>query len=256
MRLPRPRLTYANVTVTLALVAATAGGAFAAIPSGDGRIDGCYGRSNGQLRVVDREAGESCRNSELPISWNARGPKGDPGPPGPTGPKGPPGAAGPPGPKGDPGAPGPAGSPGPPGRAGSGVTGFEYRSSSPTTSPYATVFRGNGLVVRARCFANEVEPGSESRPFPRLQLRFETEVDNASLAGSNSDQGPYEPDFDRGESLVMSAFTRAYTFVYSAPNAGQVSMVAAQKGRHPDVGGECLGWGTFSASPPGPSAPS
>jgi hypothetical protein len=70
-----------------------------------GVIQGCYRTSEddrkGELRVVSDPA--SCRTNELPISWNAQGPKGDKGDQGiqgiqglqgPEGPVGPPGISG------------------------------------------------------------------------------------------------------------------------------------------------------------------
>jgi hypothetical protein len=52
------------------------------------------------LRLIDTQAGETCKGSETKLTWNQKGPKGDPGP---QGPQGEPGAPGPQGPKGDPG---------------------------------------------------------------------------------------------------------------------------------------------------------
>ena len=66
----------------------------------DGRIDGCYKKNSGKLRVV-REA-DDCRASELAIHWNVEGPAG------PAGPAGPMGAAGPQGERGPQGEPGTA----------------------------------------------------------------------------------------------------------------------------------------------------
>ena len=107
-----------------AVVVASGGIGVAAIPSSsDGEITGCYGKSNGQLRVIDAQAGEQCKNNETRLTWSQTGPQGPPGsegPPGPqgeTGPQGEPGAPGPQGetgPQGEPGAPGPQGETGPP----------------------------------------------------------------------------------------------------------------------------------------------
>jgi hypothetical protein len=60
------------VLITAALVvAAVAGGiAFAAIPGSDGTISGCYRVSDGALRVIDAEAGQTCRQGEKPLSWS------------------------------------------------------------------------------------------------------------------------------------------------------------------------------------------
>jgi hypothetical protein len=87
--------------VTVAICAA-GGVAYAAIPSSNGVISGCYAKQSGDLRVIDADAGKTCLSSELPISWNQRGPTG---PPGAKGDKGDPGPQGLPGEKGDPGPP-------------------------------------------------------------------------------------------------------------------------------------------------------
>jgi len=107
-------------SVATAIVAGTVGTAIATIPgTPDNVISGCYSSSNGNLRVIDAQAGETCRNNELAVSWNQKGAKGD------TGPAGPPGAAGPTGPKGDAGATGPAGPAGATGPKGdTGATGL------------------------------------------------------------------------------------------------------------------------------------
>ena len=83
----------------LALTAVAAGVAWAAIPGSSGRIDGCYERRTGLLRVIDRAAGRPCLAIENPISWNAQGPPGEPGPNGDQGERGE---------KGEPGDPGPS----------------------------------------------------------------------------------------------------------------------------------------------------
>jgi hypothetical protein len=100
------------VLMTAALLAGSSAVAFATtqmIGSG-GLIQGCYRISEddrkGELRVVSDPA--ACRTNELPISWNAQGPKGDKGD------------------KGDPGLPGAQGVQGPEGPAGTpGVSGYE-----------------------------------------------------------------------------------------------------------------------------------
>ena len=99
----------------LATTALAGGVAWAAIPSGN-LIDACYQKVEGQLRVIDST--ETCRPSELPISWNQvgqqgpqglQGPKGDTGETGATGPQGPQGEPGPQGERGLQGEQGPAG---------------------------------------------------------------------------------------------------------------------------------------------------
>jgi hypothetical protein len=91
-------------------VAVLGGGvAFAVIPASSGVVSACYLTNNGQLRVIDVDAGQTCLPSELPLAWNQVGPTGPVGPTGATGP------AGPAGPTGMQGPTGPAGPAGPPG---------------------------------------------------------------------------------------------------------------------------------------------
>jgi hypothetical protein len=113
VRLPGGRFVMG---VAVCSACALAGGvALAAIPGGDGTINGCYLKVTGSLRVIDPAKGQHCVSGlETPISWNQHGA------PGPTGPKG---DAGPTGPKGDTGAAGPQGPAGPAGPTGSAGTG-------------------------------------------------------------------------------------------------------------------------------------
>lgn len=151
--------------------AALAGGAvtWAAIPDSGGAIHGCYQKNVGNLRVIDPSAGDSCRPSEIPITWSQTGPQGPQGPTGPTGPQGPKGdtgatgpqgpigPTGPTGPKGDTGATGPqgpigqtgatgpqgpAGPPGPQGPPGTNVAGQSCQSGS-----FVTGFDQNGNII-------------------------------------------------------------------------------------------------------------
>ena len=130
------RFTFVRVRWLLvgAVLGVVGGGvAFAAIPDSSGVINGCYQKNVGNLRVIDPSAGDSCRPSEIAISWSQTGPQGPPGatgpagPVGPAGPKGdtgatgatgPAGPVGPAGPKGDTGATGPQGPPGATGATG------------------------------------------------------------------------------------------------------------------------------------------
>jgi len=73
----------------------------------ENEIYGCYQKHGGELRIVKHP--QSCRHSEIPISWNKVGPKGAMGPAGPQGPQGPVGPAGPQGPQGPQGPPGQGG---------------------------------------------------------------------------------------------------------------------------------------------------
>src|SRR6185503_18676131 len=85
--------------------------AFAAVPSPGGVINGCYNRSNGQMRVIDPP--QQCTSAERALSWNAEGPTGATGATGPTGPTGATGPAGPRGFTGETGGVGPVGPVGP-----------------------------------------------------------------------------------------------------------------------------------------------
>ena len=88
--------------------------AFASIPSESGIISGCYKKSGGSLRVIDRSV-TNCGRDETLLSWSQTGPQGPAGPQGPqgeTGPAGPQGPMGPAGPQGEQGPAGPQGIPG------------------------------------------------------------------------------------------------------------------------------------------------
>ncbi len=64
------------------------------IPIGpDGTITACAKEGSGKLRMV--AAATDCDKHEQVVTWNQKGPKGDPGAKGDPGPQGPPGAAAP-----------------------------------------------------------------------------------------------------------------------------------------------------------------
>ena len=85
-------------------------------------IHACVGRT-GRMRLVTQSA--SCRRNERRVSWNVRGPQGDPGPAGPAGPAGADGAPGPAGPAGPPGQVGERGPQGPKGDPGTSIDALE-----------------------------------------------------------------------------------------------------------------------------------
>jgi hypothetical protein len=138
--------------------AVLAGGvAFAAIPDSSGVINGCYQKNVGNLRVIDPSAGDSCRPSEIPISWSQTGPAGPQGPKGDTGATGPQGPAGPAGPAGATGAQGPAGPTGPAGPKGdTGATG----ATGPQGVP------GNLALAGKSCPSGEVMTGFDAAGNP------------------------------------------------------------------------------------------
>jgi type VI protein secretion system component Hcp len=85
------RLTSA-ATLSAAFAGALAMGVGVSAQTGDAVIRGCVG-NNGGLRII--AAGDSCKNNESLLTWNAAGPSGLTGPAGPTGPVGPAGPQGP-----------------------------------------------------------------------------------------------------------------------------------------------------------------
>jgi collagen triple helix repeat protein len=103
------------VTLALGALVAAAGVAYATIPDSSGQYHACVHKSNGNVRIIDHDAGQNCKQNEQHVHWSqvgppgAPGPAGPPGPPGPAGPQGPQGPAGPQGPQGDPGPQGPPG---------------------------------------------------------------------------------------------------------------------------------------------------
>jgi hypothetical protein len=52
--------------------------AVASIPSADGTFTACV-KSDGALRLVDAEAGKTCKTSEQTVTWNQAGPQGPAG---------------------------------------------------------------------------------------------------------------------------------------------------------------------------------
>ena len=93
---------YSVVFVVAALVA-LGGIAYATIPDASGVINGCYSKTSGALRVIDKALGQNCSSAENALNWNQTGPTG---PTGPTGATGATGAKGDKGDKGDTGATG------------------------------------------------------------------------------------------------------------------------------------------------------
>jgi hypothetical protein len=95
----RRRRGVALAVASVAGVLVMGGLAYAAhrstsIPVGpDGTITACAKRGSGKLRMV--ASATACDKHEQVVTWNEKGPKGDPGAQGPIGPQGPPGAAAP-----------------------------------------------------------------------------------------------------------------------------------------------------------------
>jgi hypothetical protein len=111
----RPRLRTVGLLAGV-LALGSIGLASADVPdSTTGEISGCVHDVSRKVRIIDTEAGDTCKKRETLVTWNAtgppgpQGPKGDTGATGAQGPKGDTGATGAQGPKGDTGAQGPPG---------------------------------------------------------------------------------------------------------------------------------------------------
>lgn len=72
----RRRLTPGAVVAATALVLGAGGVASAAIPAADGTITAHYLKSGGTLRVIDAEAGQTCKSNETQLDSRARRPAG------------------------------------------------------------------------------------------------------------------------------------------------------------------------------------
>jgi hypothetical protein len=194
---------WARLGLAAALLLAASGTAIAAIPALGGTITACYRTDGGQLRVINAEAGQTCRRGEKTLTWGQAGPKGDKGDPGapgavgpqgavgPAGAPGAPGAAGPKGDKGDPGAQGPQGTPG--------ISGYEIVSevSAFDSTPYK--------AFSITCPAGKKAIGGGADLFP-------------SLADPNRDTAPVvlrssSPTSGGGEGWFAEGLeTTAYTY--------------------------------------------
>jgi hypothetical protein len=146
------------VSVLVIAVAVLLGGSVAlgAIPGAGGKIDGCYTKVGGIVRVIDKAKGEACGSKlETPLSWNQTGaagpagPKGDMGPAGAPGEKGDAGPAGAAGEKGDAGPAGPAGAAGEKGDAGPpGLAGTTDQAGGTTFGSFPTLVTGPGTPIQ------------------------------------------------------------------------------------------------------------
>ncbi len=195
-----PLALFAIFVLPLAL----SGVAMAAVPGANGVITGCYDVKTGALRVIDAEAGQTCRsNNETQVTWSQtgpQGPKGDTGPQGiqglkgdtgDVGPQGPQGVQGGPGPQGEQGIQGPQGLQGPAGVAG--VSGYEIAHRQTTLNANTTweidLSCPGGKVVLSGGYAHYNLPTSESingtyiresRPLDNNTWRFSGETLYAS----------------------------------------------------------------------------
>ena len=79
----RGRQAAVAVASASVVVAGLGGLAYAQTPSSqDGTISACFKKADGILKIIDKEAGETCGNKEQLLQWNQKGVKGDAGTPG------------------------------------------------------------------------------------------------------------------------------------------------------------------------------
>ena len=72
--------TSALVGAAVAAIVVSGSLAIAAIPNSTTKvITGCYLKTSGTLRVVDKQANKTCKTTEIELSWNQQGVKGDTG---------------------------------------------------------------------------------------------------------------------------------------------------------------------------------
>ena len=60
------------------VVAAISGIGYAAIPGSNGVISACK-KSDGSIKLIDKEAGQGCASNQQLVEWNQQGPAGEPG---------------------------------------------------------------------------------------------------------------------------------------------------------------------------------
>ena len=116
---PMRSITAAIAAATATAIVVSSSFAIAAIPNSSTKvITGCYLKTTGTLRVVDKQANKTCKTTEIELSWNQQGVKGDTGQQGLVGLTGPAGAKGTNGLNGTNGVDGAPGATGPGGAAG------------------------------------------------------------------------------------------------------------------------------------------
>ncbi len=165
-----------TILAGLVLAAALVGGvAWATIPNENGVYTACKLNATGTIRLIDPSGPSTsllsrCTTRETQITWNQKGPKGEPGGAGANGTNGVDGTNGADGAKGDPclatdpgcigpkgdtgaaGAQGPQGEPGPQGPAGTGAGGTVKLLQIPLGTTPQTLFDLPGIgVVSAWC---------------------------------------------------------------------------------------------------------
>jgi hypothetical protein len=142
--------------------------AMGAIPGSDGTFSGCVA-SNGALKVIDAEAGQTCPSGQQAVTWNQQGP------PGATGPAGP------------------------------GAVPLYYNNGGPpvAASPPAahTIATINGLTFRATCWRNS----ADNSVINTLSVTSSTAFDlDEVIGGRANDTGAYTTGPADGDSRTSA----------------------------------------------------
>jgi hypothetical protein len=72
----RTAFASAGAALAAAVLVLSAVVALGSIPDNTGTIYGCYSKTTGMVRVIDQDAGATCRRSEKELNWNEQGPPG------------------------------------------------------------------------------------------------------------------------------------------------------------------------------------
>ncbi len=150
-----------HLLAAVTLLAAASGVAYSATarPPETAVIHACRGKVLGFVRIVGSPA--KCRKREVPVSWNAAGPRGEAGP---AGPAGAPGAAGPPGPEGATGPPGPKGDPGTPLGTIAGLAGLSCTTHEGLEgSTQVAVGADDAITLRCTAGSSPPPPAAETK---------------------------------------------------------------------------------------------
>src|SRR4051794_22455849 len=67
--------------VSVTILVAVGGAAYASVPDAAGVIHGCYSKTSGSVRIIDSST-QACSTTENGLNWNQIGPTGPQGPQG------------------------------------------------------------------------------------------------------------------------------------------------------------------------------